>query len=100
MNRVRVGLPPHLRHLAEVRGEVEVTLGDPPTIGALLDALEADHPVLRGTIRDHGVERRRPLIRFFACGQDLSHEPWTTVLPQEVAEGREAFNVVGAIAGG
>ena len=93
-------LPPHLRRLAETQGEVEVEVTGEPTIGGVLDALEARHPVLEGTIRAHGGGQRRAMIRFFACGEDWSHEPQDTVLPPEVASGREPLHVVGAIAGG
>lgn len=97
---VRVALPTHLRTLARVDGEVRVEVDDPVTAGRVLDALEAAHPTLEGTIRDHGTGERRAYIRYFACGEDLSHEPADRPLPDEVAEGREVFRVVGAIAGG
>lgn len=97
---VRVALPPHLRHLAEVPAELEVAVEGTPTLGSVLDALEARHPVLRGTIREHGSQGRRPLIRFFACGRDLSHESPGAPLPEPVRTGREVLHVVGAIAGG
>lgn len=101
MTTVRVALPPHLRTLADVGREVEVTLeAEPPTIDGILDALEAGYPVLRGTIRRHGAGERRPLMRFFACGKDLSHEPLDAELPGPVASGDEPLLVVGAIAGG
>lgn len=99
--RIRVGLPPHLRTLSGVTGEAEVEVGgEGATLREALDALEAAHPVLRGTIRDHGSGERRAMIRFFACGRDLSHEPMDTALPGEVVAGDEALDVVGAIAGG
>jgi len=98
--RVRVELPQHLRTLARVTGEVVVEVPSQPTIGSLLDALEACYPVLCGAIRDHETLRRRPFVRYFACAEDLSHDPATTLLPQAVIEGKEAFLVVGAIAGG
>lgn len=79
---------------------MEVTVDEPPTIGTVLDALEGAHPVLRGTIRDHGTQTRRPLIRFFACGEDLSHAGPDTLVPEAVSSGEEPFHVVGAIAGG
>jgi len=94
---IRVLLPSHLRNLARVDGEVEVEAG---SIAAALDALEARFPMLRGTIRDIGSQRRRPLIRFFACERDLSHDPLDSPLPQAVIEGREPLLIVGAIAGG
>src|SRR4030095_9953484 len=98
---VRVVLPAHLRTLARVGGdEVQVELIGQPTLGAVLDAIEASYPVLRGAIRDHVTEKRRPFVRFFACEQDLSHELPTTPLPDAVASGDEPFLVVGATAGG
>jgi molybdopterin converting factor small subunit len=98
---VRVTLPTHLRDLARVGGEVVLTVeGGAPTVRAVLDALERRHPQLRGTIRDHGGERRRPFVRFFACQRDLSHDPLDTPLPDPVARGEEPFLVVGAMAGG
>ncbi len=101
MTDVRVVLPTHLRTLAQVTGEVKVTIGGPDsTQGALLDALEAAYPVLRGAIREHGTLRRRPFVRFFAGEADLSHDPPTTPLPPAVLAGREPFCIVGAMAGG
>ena len=100
MSSVRVKLPAHLRKLARVDGEVRLDVPAPVTQRSLLDALEACHPVLRGTIRDHGTQRRRAFVRFFACEEDLSHEDPDTELPAEVAAGREPFLVVGAMAGG
>jgi sulfur-carrier protein len=99
---IRVVLPPHLRTLAQVRGEVqlEVPAGGPVTRAAVLDALEARYPMLRGTIRDHVTAQRRPFLRFFACEQDLTHEPPDTPLPEAVVSGAEPFLVIGAIAGG
>lgn len=97
---IRVVLPFHLRNLAHVDGEVEVTVSGLPTIGAVLDAIEANYPVLRGTIRDHGTLKRRPFVRFFACKEDLSLEPLETPLPESVVKGTEPFLVVGAMAGG
>src|SRR5687768_10636415 len=97
---IRIELPAHLRTLAQVAGEVEVDVRGAPTIGAVLDALEERHPVLRGTIRDHVTHRRRPFVRFFACEEDFSHEPPDTALPRAVAAGNEPFLVVGALAGG
>jgi len=98
---VRVVLPAHLRTLARVSGdEVQVQLNGCPTLGAVLDAIEASYPVLRGAIRDHVTEKRRPFVRFFACEQDLSHELPNTPLPDAVVSGAEPFLVVGATAGG
>ena len=97
---IRVVLPAHLRNLAGVNGEVMLYLQGQATLGSVLDALEAGYPVLRGTIRDHGTLKRRPFVRFFACEQDLSHEPPDTPLPDSVAAGAEPFLVVGAMAGG
>jgi sulfur-carrier protein len=98
---VRVVLPAHLRTLARVGGdEVQVQLSGPPTLRAVLDAIEKSYPVLRGTIRDHVTEKRRPFVRFFACEEDLSHELPDTPLPDAVASGAEPFLVVGATAGG
>jgi molybdopterin converting factor small subunit len=97
---IRVYLPAHLRTLARVGSEVEVAVTGPVTIGAILDALEAAYPMLRGTIRDHGTLQRRAFVRFFACGEDLSHIPHDAPLPDAVTNGAEPFMVVGAIAGG
>jgi hypothetical protein len=97
---IRVVLPLHLRRLAQVDGELRLDVEGPATQRALLDALEARHPALRGTIRDHGTQRRRPYVRFFACGRDLSHEPADATLPEAVASGAEPFVVLGALAGG
>ena len=97
---IRVVLPFHLRHLAGVAGEVVLRVEGPATQRSVLDALEARYPVLRGTIRDHGTQRRRAFLRFFACEQDLSLDLPDAPLPEAVAEGREPFLVVGAIAGG
>ena len=97
---IRVVLPAHLRTLAQVEGEVALEVKGPVTQRAVLDALEARYPVLRGTIRDHVTQRRRPLVRFFACKEDLSHESPDTPLPEAVATGAEPFLVIGAIAGG
>jgi len=97
---IRVVLPAHLRTLAQVSGEVKVHVQGPPTLGSVLDALETTYPMLRGTIRDHVTQERRPFLRFFACEQDLSHEPSDTRLPDAVAAGAEPFLVVGAMAGG
>ncbi len=100
MSAVRVALPSHLRALAGVGAETQVDLAGEPTIAALLDALEAAHPALKGTIRDRGTAARRPYMRFFAAGADLSHEDPGARLPAGVADGRDAFQIVGAIAGG
>jgi len=97
---IRVALPHHLRTLAHVGKEVEVQVEGPSTLSAVLDALEAEYPMLRGTIRDHVTHQRRPFIRFFACGQDLSHQSPDTTLPDAVTTGTEPFRVVGAMAGG
>ncbi len=97
---IRVLLPAHLRTLARVNGEIELELNGEATQRSVLDALEACYPMLRGTIRDHGKQQRRPFIRFFACEQDLSHESPDAKLPDAVEAGVEPFLVVGAIAGG
>ena len=97
---IRVTLPPHLRKLAQVDGEVKLDLEGPVTQQSLLDALEAHYPMLRGTIRDHMTQKRRAFVRFFACGEDLSHEPPDAPLPDAVATGTEPFMIIGAIAGG
>jgi molybdopterin synthase sulfur carrier subunit len=97
---IRVVLPFHLRNLASVDGEVELEVDGEVTAGAVLDALEKQYPVLQGTIRDHQTHKRRAFLRFFACGEDLSHEPLDAPLPAAVAEGAEPFMVVGAMAGG
>ena len=97
---IRVVLPGHLRTLARVNGEVTLHVQGPATQRAVLDALEACYPMLRGTIRDHVTQQRRAFVRFFACEQDLSHEPPDAPLPDAVANGVEPFLVVGAMAGG
>ena len=97
---IRVMLPQHLRTLARVDGEVELQVESPATLRSVLDALEACYPVLQGPIRDHVTLRRRPFVRFFACEQDLSHEPPDIPLPDAVTMGEEPFLIVGAIAGG
>lgn len=97
---IRVVLPPHLKVLAGVHGEVEVDVAAPATPGSVLDALEARYPVLRGTIRDHGTLRRRAFVRYYACERDLSHDPPDTPLPDPVTTGAEPFLIVGAMAGG
>ena len=97
---IRVELPAHLRALARVNGEVAVEVEGSATQRAILDALEACYPVLRGTIRDHVSQRRRPFVRFFACAQDVSHDPPDAPLPDAVATGAEPFLIIGALAGG
>jgi sulfur-carrier protein len=97
---IRVVLPTHLRVLANVDREVQLEVSGTVTPGAILDALEARYPMLRGTIRDHVTKQRRPLVRFFACEEDLSHESPDTPLPDKVASGAEPFFIIGAIAGG
>ena len=97
---IRVVLPVHLRTLAQVGREVSIEVEGPVTQRTILDALEARYPMLRGTLRDHTTQRRRALVRFFACSQDLSHEPPDAPLPEAVAAGAEPFIVLGAIAGG
>jgi hypothetical protein len=97
---MRVILPPHLRTLARIDGEIEIDLDGTPTQRSLLNVLEAKYPMLRGTIRDHVTQLRRPMIRFFGCGEDLSHESPDAPLPDLIARGTEPFLIVGAIAGG
>src|SRR5438445_13799840 len=97
---IRVILPPHLRTLAHVDGEVKLDVEGQATQRSVLDALEARYPMLRGTIRDHDTQQRRPFLRFFACEEDLSHNPPDAPLPDAVAAGQEPFIVIGAIAGG
>jgi molybdopterin synthase sulfur carrier subunit len=97
---IRVLLPPHLRTLARVDGEVQLDVEGPATQRSVLDALETDYPMLRGTVRDHVTQERRSLVRFFACGQDVSHDLPDALLPAEIANGSEPFLVIGAIAGG
>jgi sulfur-carrier protein len=97
---IQVVLPFHLRNLARVNGEVSLEVAAPVTIRAVVDALEARYPVLRGTIRDHDTLKRRPFVRFFACKEDLSLEPPDTPLPDAVVNGTEPFLIVGAMAGG
>jgi hypothetical protein len=97
---IRVELPYHLRNLARTEREVQIEVAGPVTQRAVLDALEATFPVLRGTIRDHATKQRRPFLRYFACGQDLSLEPPDDPLPDAVATGAEPFSVVGSMAGG
>jgi hypothetical protein len=97
---IRVTLPPHLRKLARVDGEVKIEVEGQVTQRAVLDALETRYPMLRGTIRDHVTQKRRAFVRFFACEEDLSHESPDAPLPDAVAKGTEPFMIVGAIAGG
>lgn len=97
---VRVILPYHLRNLARVSGEVVVEVPSPLTLGGVLTAIEAAYPNLKGTIRDHGTLKRRPFVRFFVCGEDISMEGYEFELPSAIADGREPFMVIGAIAGG
>jgi hypothetical protein len=97
---IRVVLPTHLRTLARVQGEVQLSVEGPVTQAAILDALEERYPVLRGTMRDHVTHKRRPFVRFFACQQDLSHDPTDAPLPSAIASGAEPFLVIGAMAGG
>lgn len=97
---IRVILPPHLRTIARVGTEVELEVEGPATQRAVLDALEAAYPVLRGTIRDHVTRKRRPLVRFYASERDISHEPPDDPLPEPVATGAEPFLVIGAMSGG
>lgn len=97
---IRVVLPPHLRTLAKVAGDVELEVEAPVTLRAVLDTLEARYPMLRGTIRDHTTQQRRPFLRFFACEEDLSHDSPDTPLPDAVVSGREPLFIIGAIAGG
>ena len=97
---IRVVLPYHLRNLARVGDEVQVEVGSPVTLGAVLEAIESTYPALRGTIRDHGTLQRRPFLRFFACKEDLSLEPADTQLPEAIVRGAEPFLIVGAMAGG
>jgi len=97
---IRVVLPAHLRTLARVNGEVKVAVGGEATPDSVLDALEAQYPMLRGTIRDQVTGKRRAFLRFYACGEDLSHEPVDALLPEEVVSGAEPLLIVGAMAGG
>lgn len=97
---ITVVLPAHLRSLAGVKGDVELEINGEVTRHSILDALEARYPMLRGTIRNHVGGERRPLLRFFACGEDVTHEPADAPLPQAIASGSEPFYIIGAIAGG
>ncbi|HET6206640.1 MAG TPA: MoaD/ThiS family protein [Terracidiphilus sp.] len=100
VRRIRVALPYHLRNLAHVDSEVELDVSDPVTLRTVVDALEARYPMLQGTIRDHDTKKRRPFLRFFACEEDLSHDPPDNPLPDAVAAGKEPLLIIGAIAGG
>jgi molybdopterin synthase sulfur carrier subunit len=97
---IRLELPPHLRGLARISGEVQLEIQGPATLRSVLDALESRYPMLSGTIRDHVTQARRPFLRVFACGEDLSHEQPDTPLPDAIASGKEPLLIVGAIAGG
>jgi len=97
---IRVELPAHLRTLAQVSSEIKLDVEGPATLSAVLDALNARYPMLRGTIRDHVTRQRRPFLRFFACEEDLSHEPPDAPLPEAVVSGAEPLLIIGAIAGG
>jgi sulfur-carrier protein len=100
VSTIRIVLPPHLRTLAHVSGDVQLEVEGPITQRSVLDTLEARYPMLRGTIRDHVTQQRRPFLRFFACEEDLSHESPDAQLPEAVATGKEPFVILGAIAGG
>jgi sulfur-carrier protein len=97
---IRIVLPHHLRTLAQVGDEVHIDLDGAATVKSVLDVLEGKYPMLRGTIRDHGTLKRRPLVRFFACGEDISHESPDAPLPDAIVKGEEPFFIMGAIAGG
>jgi sulfur-carrier protein len=97
---IRVLLPPHLRGLAHIQGEIQLEIAGAVTQRSVLDALEASYPMLRGTIRDHVTQERRPFLRFFACEEDWSHQSPDTPLPEAVVSGKEPLLIVGAIAGG
>ncbi|HEX6993690.1 MAG TPA: MoaD/ThiS family protein [Gammaproteobacteria bacterium] len=97
---IRVVLPQHLRRLAGIDGEVHLAVDAPVTQSSILDALEARYPMLRGTVRDHVTKKRRPLVRFFACQEDVTHEPPDAPLPAAIASGAEPFLIIGAVAGG
>ena len=100
VRKVRVVLPYHLRNLARIGSEIEMEIAGTVTVRTVVDAIEARYPMLVGTIRDHATKQRRPFLRFFACEEDLSHDPIDKKLPREVAEGKEPLLIVGAIAGG
>ena len=97
---IRVVLPHHLRTLANVDSEVELAVAAPVTQSSILDALELRYPMLAGTVRDHATRRRRPLVRFFVCNEDITHDPTDAPLPEAVVSGAEPFRIIGAIAGG
>lgn len=97
---ITVTLPTHLRALAKVSGAIELDIAEPITQETILDALEEAYPMLRGAIRDIATKQRRPFIRFFACGEDLSHQPVTASVPPEVIQGKQPFRIIGAMAGG
>ena len=97
---IRVTIPYHLSNLAKIPREIEIEINEPYTQRSVLDAIEEKYPVLRGTIRDHFTKKRRPFVRFFACGEDLSHESPDAGLPDAVVKGAEPFLIIGAIAGG
>ena len=97
---IRVVLPHHLRTLAKVDDEIKIDLNGSATVRAIIDAIEEKYPMLRGTIRDHETHQRRPLVRFFACGEDISHDSPDAPLPDAIAKGAEPFFIMGAIAGG
>jgi hypothetical protein len=97
---IRVVLPHHLRTLAHVGEEIHLDLNGSTTVRAIIDAIEEKYPMLRGTIRDHETQKRRPLVRFFACGEDISHDPLDAPLPDRIAKGTEPLFIMGAIAGG
>lgn len=100
MTTVRIAVPAHLRNLANVGSEFTVEVGEPPTLRTVLDAVEADHPNLRGTIRDQRTGKRRSYMRYFACGDDISHTSPDDPLPDDLADGSDVLRIVGAIAGG
>ena len=97
---IRIVLPHHLRTLARVGDEVQLELNGSATVRSVLDALETKYPMLQGTIRDHGTLKRRPMVRFFVCGEDVSHDPDDKTLPEAISKGEEPFIIMGAIAGG
>ena len=100
MSAVRVEIPQHLRTLAGVKGEIRLEIAGVVSVKSVLDALEAQYPMLKGTIRDYGTLQRRAFLRFFVCAEDWSHEPVDKALPETIAEGREPLLIIGAIAGG
>jgi sulfur-carrier protein len=97
---IRVVLPVHLRVLASIQGELQLAVDAPVTITRILDAIEENYPQLKGTLRDHGTTKRRPMIRFYACNEDLSHEPPDDPLPEKIATGKEPLFIIAAIPGG